>query len=318
MTILLLNGKQSRKYKSIQEAYTYLSQNKDVYSKDEPFNNEVISFTGNYAQMIALVPTIDVNGKGITTDKDALKKEIAKEGAFICARTKAYAIKVGNNVLLNAVNHSATTIEDLKDSEILGFTTSLSETITPLLTDTKYKPYSINADMLSTLVDKGTIFNNSIGAASLVNADSGYASKALNTVFKLINENLLQFSLLITVFAESNPKFVENYFKAVAINNTGIHHTGIEGIIKNKSTGEGVEGVTISLPAKKEGGKAKTAVTDILGTYKLIKLMPGYKKFTISAPGFELQTIIFEIKRGKILELNISLQSAVISLSATA
>lgn len=87
-------------------------------------------------------------------------------------------------------------------------------------------------------------------------------------------------------------------------------HNGIEGVIKNLSTGQPVEGVTIT-----SEGKNKTTITNDKGEHKLDRLKTGKMPITISAPGYDSQSLKVTIIRGKTIELNIDLQAQVITMA---
>ena len=167
--------------------------------------------------------------------------------------------------------------------------------------------------MLSEVTKMATDFNSRIGKAIIVNSDSTYASRAINEVLAAIRANVKQFGMLINFFEDEHPGFVSDYYIAAAINDAGIHHSGIAGIITNATTGAPVSNVIVI-----GEGKNKTAVTNLAGDYKLVKVRAGLRQFTFTCPGYESQTLTLKIFRGKIETCNISLQSQIITLSATA
>ncbi len=308
----ILSGRQGRLYKRSQTLSTFLTEEEEVYSEYEPFKNEVSLYFNNHKQLVALISGKDVNGKGITTGKDALKDAVAKEAAAICVRATAYAIKKGDTDLQNAVNHSYSSVLDLKDSEVLGFATRLSTVITPLLTDPIFATYAVTKNMVDSLTKGAENFNSNIGKATLVNAGRGYASRSINKIFKAIYQNIIQFNLLINFFEDTEPEFVNNYHIAAAIDDTGIHHTGIKGIIRGAND-KPVHNAVIT-----GEGKKKVAKSDKLGAYELVKIKPGLRTFTITADGYQPQEILLPLQRGKIQDCNLTLSPKVGAMSATA
>ena len=65
-------------------------------------------------------------------------------------------------------------------------------------------------------------------------------------------------------------------------------------------------------------GKNKIAQTDSKGCFKLIRLLVTTMNITVAASGFDTQVIEVKIISCKIIMLNVSLQSKVLSFSATA
>ena len=72
-----------------------------------------------------------------------------------------------------------------------------------------------------------------------------------------------------------------------------------------------VKGVTITLTGKT---KTKTTTTDKYGAYEIDKFVVGKCTLTITATGYEKETVNVTIQRGKTLELNISLAAQVIEM----
>lgn len=309
----ILNGNQSRQYKRSITLDVCFTRYNEIIHEYPPFSDEATLFTQNNKRLVDLVSGKDVDGKGITTDKDKLKKLFAMKCAIICTRATAYAVKIGDNNLRNAVFHSESDVYRSKESDVLGFANRLSETITPLFSNDTFNRYAVTKDMLTEVVEMATKFNSTIGQATIVNSGSTYASKAINEVLALIRTNVKQFSMLINFFEEKHPGFVTDYYTAAAINDSGIHHNGIAGIITNAATGEAISGATVI-----GEGKNKIAFSNLVGDFKLAKIRSGLRRFTFTCPGYESQTITVKLSRGKTEECNVSLRSAIIALSATA
>ena len=306
-----LNGIQAREYNRAQTLALYFSEQKDVYTLYAPFSAEVNLFFKNNNQLIALVPVKDVTGEGIITgEKGNLKVMVATLANTICTRVAAYAKKIGDTKLETTIYNRTSAIIRLKDAAVLGFVTRLVSNVTPLLNNADFQAYSVTQNMLDTLTKTTVDFNNSIGKAAIAQSNNSYTSRAINDILKNIRSNVVQFNLLLNFFGEDYPAFVDGYRKASTVTNTGIRHNGIEGVVKNLSTGDPVKGVIIT-----GEGKNKMVSTNAKGEYKLNRLKTGSMLITIAAPGYDSQTITVTIIRGKILELNVNLQAQVITMA---
>lgn len=163
--------------------------------------------------------------------------------------------------------------------------------------------------MLESLVSRAKTFTNDIGKAGVIDKNRGVINRTIDEVLAAIRGNVSNMNLLSNQVKKKYPKFVENYFKSAAIDYSNIHHSGIKGMITNSNNGAVVEGVTLTLQGIK---KTKTAITSIDGAYEIIKFLSGKAKLTITAPGYDSQTVEVDIIRGKIIELNYSIQSQIL------
>ena len=306
----ILNRLQGREYNRAQKLAHFFLQQILVYPIYTPFADEVELFTANNNRLLSLVPAKDVNGQGVTVSKNTLKAMVAALGNIICTRTAAYATKIGNNDLKMAIYHRTSEIHNLKDADVLAFVTRLVDNITPLLTDKVFQTYAVSQAMLDTITSNAKDFNDCIGQADIVDDSRNFASRTINDILKSIRQNIVQFNWLLNFFEEKYPAFVEGFAKASAIDDTGIRHSGIEGIIKNSSTGSAISEVTIT-----GEGKKKIAKTDWEGKYTLIKLKTGIMNITITAPGYNTQVIAVKIIRGKILQLDCELQAQALNMA---
>ncbi len=311
----LLNGYQGREFNRAQKLALFYDEQNKVYILYPPFAEQVSLFQSYNQQLMDFISGKGINGEGITKGKDNLKKDIATMGNTICTRVAAYASKIGDIELQTAIYHRSSQIKRLKDGDVLGFTNYLVLIVTPLLAEEQFQPYAVTKEMLDKITATAQEFTGKIGKASIEKNKSTYASKTINDLLKKIAGTVVQFNWLINFFEEKYPAFAEGYYKAAAIDNTGIHHSGIRGVVKNSATGAPIEGATITLKIKKS---TKTTDTDLEGAYEIIKVQRGKCKLTITAPGCDSQEMIITILRGKILELNFEMQAKTLSLTATA
>ena len=297
----MLTLDQSREYTRFKKLDTFFDNNGSAISTYPPFQTEVAAFHDNFEQLEALIPQKDGTGTGITTGKTTLKHSVADRLAVICTTTKAYALKFNNPPLAAEVNFRANEMFRLKDADFLPFVLHMQELITPLLTDENYIPYGVTAEAITAIVTDAQNFNSLIGAADVEASGSTVANKDIDAAIKLILGNIVQFDLLIEFFTGSNPGFAAGYHINSALDNTGIRHSGIEGVVM--ANGEPVAGAVIKL-----GGKS--VVTDLYGHYSLVRVTPGDYSIEVTANGFPAKTIVYHISRGKVGALNVELHSA--------
>ena len=310
MTVLTIE--QSREYDRDLLLETMLNENKSVYDKFTPFKTEALLFLDNFSTFKTFIPVKKKKGKGIVVDKNTLKQSIATDASAICTTVTSYANSIANADLALAVRYRSSDITRLKNSEVVGIITSITDAVTPLLEVPGFQPYNITAEMLSSLTNKTAGYDGLVAGAGSADKASSIANGNINDVIKLIRGNIRQLSLLIGYFKDKNPEFCKAYYKAIEVDNSNIHHTGIRGIVT------GSNGPAIYQAIITGEGKKKVTKTDKLGAYELVKIKPGLRTFTFVAPGYEPQEMLIQLQRGKILDVNIGLTAKVITMSATA
>ena len=163
------------------------------------------------------------------------------------------------------------------------------------------RPYGITAASLDGITELADNFNELIGMARQTDSGNTVANTAINNTIELLRNNLRHFDLLIDEFEASNPGFVQGYHINSAIDRVGIRHSGIEGIVRNVN-GEAIAHATVAL-----GGTDKSAVTDLMGVYRLDRVTPDDYLVNVSATGYIPQQVVHHISRGRIDELDFHL-----------
>lgn len=305
-----LNWEQTRHVNAFNKLEFYFGENKPVYSKDSPFQKLVNRLIANNKKITPLSTTKGIGSQGATTDKEDLKSIIAKNGGTVCSYAAEYAEETNNNELYNIVNYSASQILYLRDAEVLGFIEGVVEAVTPLLSAPAFETYPVTEDDLNALSQDATDFNTSLGKNNNIKNNSSIASHNIDTIIKDNRAIIIRLDKLINNFKSEAPDFVEGYFKAKLILNTGVRHSGIVLIIKDKGNIV-ITNATITLTGKKS---VKTATISNNGTYEIIKCAAGNCKLTIVAPGYETQTIAVKIIRGVVQDMSINMESNALEL----
>lgn len=148
---------------------------------------------------------------------------------------------------------------------------------------------------------QATNFNNLIGVARQSDSGNTVANTAIDNAIGLLRINIQHFDLLIDEFEAENPGFVQGYHINSTIDRVGIRHSGIEGIVRNIS-GQAIAHATVQLD-----GTDKSAVTDLMGVYRLDRVTPDDYMVIVSATGYTAQQLVHHISRGRIDELDFHL-----------
>lgn len=311
---MILNAVQERQNVRDVNLRDFLTEKKKEYEARMPFKEVVDILLGNIALIDPLASDKGNKGVPATKSKQSIKNSLSADVNEICTNTTAYARSIGDENLLYAVRYRASDIKYAKDGDVRPIVTIIIDAITPILSEPAFMEYEITDSTLSDLGKKADNFNSSRGKAAVLDTDSSIANKDIDKIQKDIRRNVSDLNLLITWFDKKNPAFAEGFRMRTPIDNSGIRHSGVYGIIKN-SNGALVDDASITLKGKKN---TKTAATNDDGAWEIVKFVSGKAKLTVSAPGCETMVIPVTITRGKIIELNITLQAKVISLTATA
>lgn len=297
----MLTQTQAREYNRFKKLVSFFGAQTTVYASFVPFATEVAAFNGNFLILEELIPDKTENAKGVTTDKTTIKQEVAFSLALVCRKTRAYALRYDQPKLAAQTNIYDTQIFKMKDADILGYASSIVELLTPLLPNPDYIPYGITAASLSNITEQATDFNNLIGVARQSESSNTVANKAINDTINLLRNNIIHFDLLVDEFESSNPGFVQGYHINSALDNVGVRHSGIEGTVRNIA-GDGIPDAAIQL-----GDTDKRVLTDLLGAYRLERVIPDDYVVHVSASGYTSQHLVHHISRGKMDELHFHL-----------
>lgn len=310
---MILNANQERQNNRDVTLEEYLLNQKAAYEANHPFQEEVNLLIGNIALVKPLLPVKETKGAYITKSKKQIKAALAADANNVCTSATAYAVSIADAGLQQAVRYRTWDIRGARDGDVTGIIAVITGALTPLVNIEAFRAYGINAENLQSLTTQAQDFDDSRGKAKVIDTSSSIANGDLNNIFKAIRANIVRLRLLLPHIGKTAPAFVTGFNTSAAIDNSGVHHNGIEGIVTNPLTGRPVEGATIT-----GQGKNKVAKTDKKGYYKLICLKVTDMTITVTAPGYDVQTFDVKIVRSRIIACNISLTGKVISLAATA
>ena len=283
---------------------TYLIDEVLIYKNLIPFNNEAEDLGTNLTTLDTLFEGKVIETGGITEQKAADKLSIAMTGVILCGATKAYATKIGDKDLMAKMSYSMSDIEDMKDSEILGFVKKIVKIITPLLDDIVYKTYGITAIQLGAYSTLATHFNGQIGLVGTIVNSGTVANDNIDTTIKLIHGNIDMMELLLPTFQLLHPNFVAGFHLNAKTVDLGVHHGGFQGKITLETTGADLEGIKVEII-----GTSKADTSDLLGDYSIIKVKPCTAIIQISGPKVVTQKITHTFHKGVIDTLDFKMES---------
>lgn len=309
-----LNVVQKRELTRSENTVNYCNKNTDRYKGFKAFERKLEELIGNISSITALIPARSASGEGDTTKKRVSKADIATAVNDICSLVIPYALDIEDATLYNAVNFTTSDVVRLADVAVLGFVNTLVGVVRPLIGRPDFADYPLSNEQLEALSANAAKFNSTISDAKIIDKDSSIASANIDALLAASRLIIRKLNKLVNYLKKTQPGFVTGFRSATALVNTGIHHSGVRGIILS-TTGLPVEGASVVLQGKIN---SKATVSKIDGGYEISKFISGKAILTITATGYDSQAVGVTIIRGKMAEFNGSLQAKVIALAATA
>ena len=298
----MLNKRQARLVNRNTVVTKYLADTENTYSSYAPFQNEVNALQANVGKLDKVLPDKNKNGTGATKTKEELKKDTATNTGNICSLARSYANAVQKAGLQPAIRYTISDLATMKDSDVMSTNTKIYNALLPLVADPVFMTYNITEALLDGMVTDAQAFDDSLGEAKTMGNSSRAANKTINRILAGIGENIAQLLLLSVYFATTDPAFAPGLEKSSRIDNTGIRHNGVSGVVTNAATGAPVKNATLRLE-----DTDKQVTSDVEGKYALIKVRPKAYEITVAADGYLPQTMIVKIVRGKILAMSVAL-----------
>jgi hypothetical protein len=124
-----------------------------------------------------------------------------------------------------------------------------------------------------------------------------------------IIENM--YNLVYSYYFESDPAMVDEFYLAMQIINTGIHHTGLMALCVNANPLPGEVTNALENVLVKIVELDRIVYSDIMGMAGFAKVKPGIYHVTFSKLGFISQTLIIKFIRGRMKEIEVEMVKVV-------
>ena len=230
----------------------------------------------------------NISSKGITEKTNIYKIDMIDQSVFILKEIKAYStvnndpgiytgIDTTRNEMLKSTHGKA------KDFAIAIYNKALD--LEPGLTG-----YNITETVLANFKASIDLFASYMNKTKEVIIERSVATKSLNNKSKSLKKLLDDMDLLIGPFEELQPEFYSKYQSIRDIKIVRNYFTSAQITIYNGSTGNPLQGVTISCVHENNAKGNVTFVTNKYGRNRKGKLLSGNYLNTYILPGFERKT----------------------------
>ena len=296
----MLTQTQSNETARFNKMGIFFGKQSTVIATYEPFQTQVTGFVIDLAYLNSLTPGKNTVATGVTDGKTLDKETIAISLSHVCQKTRAFAIVTGNTMLMAQMKASKSSILAMKETDIMGYVTTIVGLVTPLLTLPLFIPYGITTASLAATTTLSVTYNGLIGKASEDESSNAIANDKIDVQIKKMQLEKDTMDLLLSEFQVANPDFVAGYKLNSKTINIGVHHSGITGFVTDSVTHAGIGDAVVQL-----AGTQKIDLTNLLGEYSIVVVAPKLYTVTVTALGYITQSKVFKIERGVISEFDI-------------
>ena len=270
-----------------------------LFSPVKPLNEEMDNFNTLEDKIEGYIQE-QSDGTGSTTATKAEKKATAiKLVMQLVQKSRPWAKKTKNNDLISLLNVS--------DSSFSGEEIPVAAALQKIATGIKdhvaeLAEYNVTDNDVKAALDAVTAFENTIGTPQNQKETSVLAGQNLSAAIKAIIAILDDCDDLIEGnFAQTNPNEVAEYHAARVIGkSTSRHTTLLAHVYEDAAKAKPIFNAIATITELKRHDD-----TDIDGLAEIVKFKPGTYHLVITAKGFTDKTILFTIKSGQHLNLDV-------------
>lgn len=292
---------------------------KDVLSKSKQIWINIPAFKDAVDEFETTIADIDTQrliqeGKtiGISEDKQKISVEMMHLTNEFASTLYAYASKIGNNELLEKVNYSPSKLINARDTILKDICQLVHDEANNLIAElAEYGKTPADVEKFRKTIES---FDAILAKPRTAIALRKTATSKLVELFKN-NDNIIKTRLdkLVENFQQSQPKFYKEYKTARIIINTGSQTTALIVTI-NDQNGNPIQKVSariVNIPPHKSKDIINeiSKKTGVRGTFRVIYLLEGNYKITISKIGYIEKTLNFIVTKAETTKLNLTLES---------
>jgi hypothetical protein len=290
---------QSNKLDAFNRVDDFNTQNAGTLVNITEYAAEQLKFANALSGIYAAVKIQETAVKTKASEVDALKLEMAEIVFKFVNRAGVLAAQLNLTDLVSSLTNPISYIARASKTTALARASNLRDVLNnnlKSLTNIKAKDIAEIDKVIAAYTAKkdkpqiNTQARKAAGTNPLPNLFKT-ATKAVEAMHKLV----------VSYYKTSDSTLVDGITLAKQINRTGIHHTGLQGIVTKN--GEVDATATISIVATK-----KTATTDLSGAYSIIKVPAKvYIVMAVNKNG-DKDSKTVTLKRGQIITVNFDLK----------
>ena len=230
----------------------------------------------------------DVDNKGIAENKQDLIEKIISGTLDLSGPLVNLGRKTANNQLIQEFNFSKSTLEALRDGDLVSTATNTAaKANTNILA---LAPAGVTPAMVGDLNTDNAQLQLTIATPEEARQAKKVATQNIADTFPKTREltDLTLKPLMRTNFAKIDPDFYNQFITATQIINTGIHHLDFFGLITDSVTSDAVGSALVRvLSGATEIAKTKAGEK---GHFQFKEIPEGTYSVEVSRPGYTTQT----------------------------
>jgi len=279
--------------------------NSTILSSYARLATEIGTFAGKKSQLEGLIQQQQLDIKGITQGKNALWVTLCN--LAINAAHKGYIWALDNN------NSNLKEIFDVHKSDFFNVSQNVAyvraknirDSITPAIN--AMSSVELAQSDLDALNDAITAYENTLGTPGTAKAHKTQATQAIEALMHPIDQSLDNMErLIVSHFSGTNSAIVEEFLINRHIDALPTHHSGVHATVTDATNEMELSGAVLSI-VDVNGNVLKTSTSDIDGIAEIIKIKNGTYNAVVSLAGYQSQTTRVEIKRGRVVDLEVGL-----------
>jgi len=226
---------------------------------------------------------------GYSAEKVETRAKLVGATMKVVHGVRALAIFTDNQVLGETVNYTYSELRNSRDNVLADIAGIVYDTANPFEGD--IDGYLVTAEDITLVNTLRTEFMEQIGRPRAMKVTSKNATEEMAQKFATTDALLKdRIDKTILIFKPGNPVFVNKYFDARMIVNSGVRHTGMKagkiyGTIKDASTQIPLENVLMRIIST-----VRQVKSDAEGNYKFIFRGKSYPKIEATKDGYQTMT----------------------------
>ncbi len=246
---------------------------------------------------------------GITDEAKVLKKNMGDTIIIYAKKGLPLARNAGKTELVEILEHGASYIYSASITTALSRARLMRKTLTDYhAIFTNIKPADV-ADMDAAIAAFDAVKVDTQDAIDDKKEDGTAAIYKGYVKGNAAMKNIYDF--FYGEYQKNDPVLVKKLADCMAIDQTGVHHTGVTALITDPNPPVGAITNLLELVAMKVLELGKHSLSDINGVASLIKIKPGTYHVEFSKVGYVTKVMIVKIKRGQIVTLEVTLARVV-------
>jgi len=276
----------------------------DYLTQLSQINTQISSISG--LQLISL--------KGITNNKNQIRKNMITLGADSARKLTSYAKLTNNFTLAGEVNYTETDLRRCSDIQLrdcVQIIYNKAQEILPSLTN-----YGITEETQGVLLDNIASFIKVMPAPRLGITGRSQTTKQLAELFKVAAILLEKLDAMVEIIRLSEPSFYIGYRSSRRIIATGHSKLAVRGTVSDAQSGESIRGVVVSFVlnghenelANATGSKAEVVKkTAAKGGFTVKSLAAGIYRVSFKKAGYVEQAVTAAVNDGELTVVNVAL-----------